>query len=127
MPLFILPFVLLYSLFRELWDTFKDQRYRALFFWMAILIFGGTIFYRQVEGWSWLDALYFCVITLSTIGYGDLTPTTPTAKLFTIVYVFIGLSFFVSFINLLAKQRQDIRRRRMGDRESDNASTGAVE
>ena len=88
---------------------FKDQRYRALFLWVAVLLLGGTIFYRHVEGWSWLDAFYFCVVTLATVGYGDLTPSTPWAKVFTIVYIFIGLSFFVSFVNLLAKERKEMR------------------
>lgn len=42
----------------------------------------GVLVYRWLEGWSVIDALYFCTITLATIGYGDLTPTTPLAKLF---------------------------------------------
>jgi hypothetical protein len=121
----LLPFALLFSFFRDLWDMFKDQRYRALFLWVAVLLLGGTIFYRHVEGWSWLDAFYFCVVTLATVGYGDLTPSTPWAKVFTIVYIFIGLSFFVSFINLLAQERKEMRLRRAGREGSDNAPAGA--
>jgi hypothetical protein len=123
----LLPFALLFSLFRDLWDMFKDQRYRALLLWVAVLLLGGTIFYRQVEGWSWLDAFYFCVVSLATVGYGDLSPTTPFAKVFTIVYIFIGLSFFVSFINLLAQERKGIRLRREGRKQDENASAGAGE
>jgi hypothetical protein len=104
---------------------FKDQRYRALLVWVAVLLLGGTIFYRQVEGWSWLDSFYFCVVTLATVGFGDLSPTTTLSKVFTIIYIFIGLSFFVSFINLLAKERKEIRLRRAGREEGENASTGA--
>ena len=123
----LLPFALLFSFFRDLRDMFKDQRYRALLLWVAVLLLGGTIFYRHVEGWSWLDSLYFCVVTLATVGYGDLSPTTTLSKVFTIIYIFIGLSFFVSFINLLAQERREIRLRRAGREEGDNASAGAGE
>ncbi|MFN8377767.1 MAG: potassium channel family protein [Anaerolineae bacterium] len=37
---------------------------------LSILVVG-TIFYHLVEGWNILDSVYFCVITLTTIGYGD--------------------------------------------------------
>lgn len=124
MPPFLVPFALLIAFFRELWDTFKDPRYRGLLLWVGVLLVGGTVFYRQVEGWSWVDAVYFCVITLATIGFGDLTPTTPAAKIFTIVYVFIGLSFFVSFFNLLAKERKAIYRERT-DQEGGEGSARA--
>jgi voltage-gated potassium channel len=40
---------------------------------VSILV-GGTVFYHYVEHFSWLDALYFCVVTLAGVGYGDITP-----------------------------------------------------
>ncbi|OQU89233.1 hypothetical protein SORBI_3002G162400 [Sorghum bicolor] len=39
------------------------------------------------------DALYFCIVTLCTIGYGDITPATPAAKLFSISFVLVGFGF----------------------------------
>ena len=41
----------------------------------TMIIISGTFFYSSVEGWSVVDALYFCMMTLTTIGYGDLHPT----------------------------------------------------
>jgi hypothetical protein len=52
-----------------------------------------------------LDAVYFCVITLATVGYGDFAPTTPLGRLFTIFYVLLGISLFLAFVNLLARKR----------------------
>ena len=64
----------------------------------------GTVFYRFAESWAWLDSLYFSVITLTTVGFGDLAPTTGISKLFTVFYVFIGIGIILGFVNLLAKK-----------------------
>jgi hypothetical protein len=45
------------------------------------------------------------VVTLATVGYGDLHPTTDAAKLFTVVYVLVGLGVFAAFIAELTKHR----------------------
>lgn len=65
---------------------------------VAALIFiaGGAVFYHFVEKLTWLDATYFTVITLATIGYGDIVPRTPAGKIFTIFYVLVGITIFVA-------------------------------
>ncbi|XP_068323533.1 two-pore potassium channel 3-like [Pyrus communis] len=40
-----------------------------------------------------VDALYFCIVTMCTIGYGDITPTTTATKLFSIAFVLVGFGF----------------------------------
>ncbi|MCC5947825.1 MAG: two pore domain potassium channel family protein [Nitriliruptoraceae bacterium] len=62
----------------------------------------GTVFYRWAEGWGFVDALYFSVVTLTTIGFGDLTPSSSGAKLFTIVYSLVGIGIIAMFITSLA-------------------------
>ena len=58
---------------------------------LIILLSIGTIFFNQVEGWSYVDSFYFSTTTLTTIGFGDLTPTTNTSKMFTSFYAIFGI------------------------------------
>jgi hypothetical protein len=71
----------------------------------------GAVFYHIVEKFNWLDAFYFCTITLATVGYGDITPHTHLGKLFTIFYVLWGVGILATFINLLVR-RAALRRQR---------------
>ena len=49
-----------------------------------------------MEPWTVIDALYFSVVTFSTVGYGDLTPTTRGSKTFTLIYIFVGITVVFS-------------------------------
>jgi len=69
----------------------KDEEYRDLLFTTMIILAIGSTMYHYLEGWRWIDALYFSVITLTTIGYGDFSPQTDAGKLFTVFYILIGL------------------------------------
>ena len=70
-----------------------------------IILFVGTIFYHSVENWNWVDSFYFSGITLTTVGYGDLTPTQPISKIFTIFYIIGGLGVFLDLISKIFKRR----------------------
>ncbi|CAM6097286.1 unnamed protein product [Calypogeia fissa] len=48
---------------------------------------------------SFIDALYFCVVTLTTVGYGDLVPDTTLGKLFTSLYIFIGFGLVGAIVS----------------------------
>jgi voltage-gated potassium channel len=72
---------------------------------LVVLMLGiGTVFYRLVERWAWLDSLYFSLITLTTVGYGDLAPTLGVSKIFTIFYVLIGIGIILGFVQFVAKK-----------------------
>lgn len=86
-------------LYKTILEFIRDKEYRELIITTLIVLIGGTIFYHYQEGWRWLDAAYFCVITLSTIGYGDFSPVTDAGKMFTIGYIIAGIGIILSFIN----------------------------
>ncbi len=51
----------------------------------------GILWYRLVEGWSWEDAAYMTVITLATVGYGEIHPLGGRGRLFTIALILMGV------------------------------------
>lgn len=57
------------------------------------MLLGGTIGYMVIEGWPLTDALYMTVITLSTVGYGEVQGLSPTGRIFTIILIIMGVSF----------------------------------
>ncbi|PID36814.1 MAG: potassium channel protein [Rhodobacterales bacterium] len=83
-------------------EAFRDPRIRILLAMTTTLIAGAAVFYRWAEGWSWLDSIYFSVITIATVGYGDFSPVTVAGKLFTIFYVLCGLGLFVATATAIA-------------------------
>ena len=59
---------------------------------------------------SVVDGFYFSIVTISTVGYGDIAPTTPAARGFTVLYILIGCGAVFSllsslFVNLLERSR----------------------
>ena len=64
----------------------------------------GSIVYHFIEKLSWLDSIYLSVITLSTVGYGDITPKTSAGKIFTMFYILIGIGIIATLANLLIKR-----------------------
>jgi len=87
----------------------NDKDYREILVTSSIVIAIGTVFYHFQEGWGWLDSLYFSVITLTTIGYGDFAPATDLGKIFTLFYIFIGLGMILSFFHILYNHFNDLR------------------
>jgi voltage-gated potassium channel len=50
----------------------RDPQFRSLVVLVIVTLLGGTVFYSLEEGWSVVDAFYFSVTTLTTVGLGDL-------------------------------------------------------
>ena len=64
----------------------------------------GTLFYWRFEDWTIIQSLYFCVVTLTTVGYGDFAPTTAETQIFTIVYILTGFGVLVALLTSVAQE-----------------------
>ena len=62
----------------------------------ALLALGvvGTVGYAAIEGWGVLDAFYMTFITLTTIGFAEVQPLSPSGKLFTVALATVGIGTF---------------------------------
>ncbi|KAI4343063.1 hypothetical protein MLD38_027608 [Melastoma candidum] len=72
---------------------------QAIILLIMYLSLGVVIYWSQRDDFSTkethpvVDALYFCIVTMCTIGYGDITPNSTATKLFSILFVLIGFGF----------------------------------
>lgn len=97
----------------------EDKNYRDLLLTTTIVLGFGTVVYHYLEGWTWIDSIYFSVITLTTIGYGDYSPATDAGKVFTIIYIIIGLGIILSFINTIHSHFESARKEHRKNRRID--------
>ncbi|KAA8527057.1 hypothetical protein F0562_008714 [Nyssa sinensis] len=90
---------------------------RVAMFFSAYLSIGTACFHLiryQMKGKKTdgvLDSVYFCVVTMTTVGYGDLVPNTVTSKLLSCGFVFTGMTIVGMFLSGAAEylvQKQEI-------------------
>jgi len=59
---------------------------------VMLLIIVGTIGFRYIEEWSYLDSLYMTIITMATVGYREISPLSQAGKIFTIALIVVGVT-----------------------------------
>ena len=76
---------------------------------ILLFLFGGATFYHYVEKLRYIDALYLSAATMTTVGYGDITPKTDSGKIFTILYVFAGVAIALYGLSVIAAHFVEVR------------------
>lgn len=66
----------------------------SIVLFVGLLAFGASG-YMLIEGWSFMDALYMTVITLATVGYGEVHKVSTLGQVFTVLLIFLGVGFFL--------------------------------
>jgi voltage-gated potassium channel len=82
-------------------DGVMKLRVIAVVIFVFTVIFGGTFAFMFVEDKTFLEALYFVIATITTVGYGDVVPESDSGKLFTILLITFGTVAFLSIIPIL--------------------------
>jgi hypothetical protein len=67
----------------------------------AVFLFGGALAYVFLEKWSYTEAIYFTVITLTSIGFGDYLPSNTASRVFTMFFIILGLGTASSTIKTM--------------------------
>ncbi|MDD1658026.1 MAG: potassium channel family protein [Methanomicrobiales archaeon] len=93
------------------------SRIRVYLLILVLVIIGGTLGMMLLEGLGPLDALYFVVVTIGTVGYGDITPQTTAGRILVVVLILAGVGAFVGvFANAIetllerAERRERLRK-----------------
>jgi hypothetical protein len=87
---------------KTLWQKFLEHEFAYILTIFVITVIIGTIFYYHVEEWRVIDAMYFCVTVLTTVGFGDFSPQTDAGKIFAMIYQVIGTGIMVGLIDVVA-------------------------
>ena len=84
-----------------------QQRLRRGLIILGSIIAGGTVGYMLIEGWSFVDAIYMTLITITTVGFGEVHPLTHAGRIFSIFLIVggVGGALFVlsSFVEYLVE------------------------
>ena len=71
---------------------------------MTVVLLGAVVMFN-IEEFSFMEALYFCVVTTTTVGYGDLVPTRDASQVFLIFYIPISVGIAAAAIGSLTAVR----------------------
>ena len=75
------------------------RRFQLSLLGLLVLILFGTVGYVLIESMSWIDALYMTVITIATVGFGEVSELSPNGRLFTILLILLGVGVATTVIS----------------------------
>jgi CBS domain containing-hemolysin-like protein len=76
---------------------------------LIILIFFGIFYFHLQEGWSYVDAFYFVIMTITSVGYGDVVPKSDISKIVTAVYAIIAIPVVFLTLGMIAKSYFEVK------------------
>lgn len=90
------------------------SRLKVFLIIFCVLMILGTFGFMAIEGRSLIDSFYYVIVTIATVGYGDVHPVTTTGKIFTIALIVMGVGTFLGVIGnitelMLAKREFETR------------------
>jgi hypothetical protein len=89
---------------QQLYQSMDLPMRTALLAVVAYLTVGVLAYHVWLEQWSIVDAMYFSCVCFSTVGYGDLCPTTTMGKLFTCLFGFTGIALLGAVVATLGSK-----------------------
>lgn len=81
---------------------FRSKFYLAVALMMAVLCIG-VLGYRSISGFTWLEALYMTIITVTTVGFQEVHPLSDAGRLFTIFLITSSVFIFAFAISVITE------------------------
>ena len=82
---------------------------------IATLIGFGTWAFHLLEDWSWAESFYFSVATMTTVGFGDIHPTTDISRIFTAFYILIGVGVVIAALTSIGSKYLSTQEHQLSD------------
>ena len=90
-------------------------RFRLYLVMFTVLLFVGTIGFMFIENLSFVDSIYFSVVTMATVGYGDIHPQSAVGKILALILIVGGVGTFLgvvaSITDIFLKRREEAFRK----------------
>lgn len=98
-------------------NSIKSRLKIFLIIFFALMVFG-TIGFSFIEDKSIVDSAYFVIVTMATVGYGDVHPLTTGGKVFAVILIIMGVGTFLGVIAniteiMLAKREMESRMKKL--------------
>lgn len=109
----------------EEWRETQLEGFAAAILLLTALLIIGTLGFELIEGWDLLDSLYMTVITISTVGYGEIRPLSDEGIVFTIFLIVMGMSIAVYAFTVIGRaavegELYELRRMRKMEKKIDH-------
>lgn len=82
----------------------KNKLFLSLITTLLLINLSGVLFYTKIEGWTYLNAIYFSWVSLIPSGIDiGFSPETDLGKIFTMMYLVVGVGVMIGLLTLIAK------------------------
>jgi voltage-gated potassium channel len=92
---------------------YSFKRFRFLVLLPIAVVIIGTVGMMAIEHLSFVDAIYYTIVTIGTVGFGDVTPVSTGGKIFSIFLIIIGIGSFVTLLTSVADWLSQRRQRNL--------------
>lgn len=103
----------------------QDIKLTTCLMLLVLVLSAGTLGYRYLENWRWIDCLYMTVITISTVGFKEVQELSDAGRIYTIILIFtgvgtLGVTLSILFENFFQHQFQLIKEKRSMQKKIDS-------
>ena len=81
---------------------FQSKVYIALFSMLSIVMIG-ILGFRFISEYTWIDAIYMTVITVTTVGFGEVVPLDDTSKIFTVFLIVTSITIYIYAVTIFSE------------------------